>query len=324
MSRPTESALFRRALQARRESTQIEFKKLLDPGSDGDVLEFLKDLVAMANSGGGAVVIGVTNVGEPSGEPVKALLELDSAKLTDRLFKYTGEHFADYRVQAGTKGTNEVAVIEISAAVTPLVFTKPGTYAVGSTQQKTAFSQGTVYWRHGAKSEPAVGADLARFIDRSIEHHRKSWLHHIRRVMQAPLGSQLAIVEGTAPDEQGRPTRLRITDDPDAPVFGRLSPDDTHPHRQKELIREVNARLPVDRAINSYDIHCARVLHKIDEKSMPRFAHKPRFGSMQYSDEFVDWLCQQYEKDGGFFTNARRMYFERPHTEAPQPPQGEV
>ena len=47
-----------RARNARRESRYIDFKERFDPDSKGEWVELIKDFAAMANSGGGAVVVG--------------------------------------------------------------------------------------------------------------------------------------------------------------------------------------------------------------------------------------------------------------------------
>jgi predicted HTH transcriptional regulator len=53
--------------EAARESTRVEFKEQLDPADGGDWCEVIKDIVAIANSGGGSIVLGIKNDGTPSG-----------------------------------------------------------------------------------------------------------------------------------------------------------------------------------------------------------------------------------------------------------------
>ena len=56
--------------EAANERRQVDFKGAFDTGQAGDWCEVIKDIVAMANSGGGALVIGVKNDGTPSGYDV--------------------------------------------------------------------------------------------------------------------------------------------------------------------------------------------------------------------------------------------------------------
>ena len=46
-------------------------------------------------------------------------------------------------------------------------------------KQKTAFSAGTVYFRHGAKSEPGTSEDLRASLERELDRIRSSWLDGI-------------------------------------------------------------------------------------------------------------------------------------------------
>ncbi len=238
-------------VSARRESRSIDFKERFDPRMDLEWVELIKDIVAMANSGGGAIAIGVRDDGSPSGADVSAVIQVDLAVLGDKIFKYTHDHFTSIAIREAIREGAPIAVIQVGRAESPIVFAKPGTYAVGPNSQKTAFGLGTVYVRHGAKSEPATGTDLGIAIERRVDQIRRNWLRDIRRLITAPPGSEVAVVTQLASDAQGRAVRFRFTDDPTATVLGRLEPDQTHPHRQKELIAEVNKRLPLGKHITA-------------------------------------------------------------------------
>jgi len=81
--------LVSRAESAKRESRYLDFKEQFDPSASGEWCELVKDLVAMANSDGGVIVVGVRNNGRPSRADLKAILDLDPAKITDQIFSYT-------------------------------------------------------------------------------------------------------------------------------------------------------------------------------------------------------------------------------------------
>lgn len=76
--------LIERALAAKRESKYIEFKDNLDPNSPGDWCEIVKDIVAMANSGGGVIVFGLDSSGVPTRTALDALGALDLRTLATR------------------------------------------------------------------------------------------------------------------------------------------------------------------------------------------------------------------------------------------------
>jgi len=81
--------------EACRESRLVDFKASIDIESTGDWCELIKDIVAMANSGGGAIIFGVDDHGKLSDADLTAL-SLDSAKVVDKIAPYTGVQFADF------------------------------------------------------------------------------------------------------------------------------------------------------------------------------------------------------------------------------------
>ena len=71
--------LIEKALLVDRESKYIEFKSIFDAESNQDWCEIIKDIVAIANSGGGIIIFGLESDGSPSGNDVSAISELDPA-----------------------------------------------------------------------------------------------------------------------------------------------------------------------------------------------------------------------------------------------------
>ena len=100
---------------------------------------------------------------------------------------------------------------------------------------------------------------------------------------------------------------IRLTTDPHAPLYGQVDPDQSHPYRQKEVIREVNARLG-EGTVNQFDVLSVRRVHAVSEETRPEFVHVPKFASPQYSDAFVDWLVAEQERDPEFFQRAKAIY----------------
>src|SRR5574340_574293 len=76
-------------------------------------------------------------------------------------------------LNARRKGAKFVP-LQLKSCRTPLVFTRVGTYEVAVGKQKTVFSVGTVYFRHGAKSEPGTSDDLRAFLERELELIKRS------------------------------------------------------------------------------------------------------------------------------------------------------
>jgi hypothetical protein len=303
-----------RAREARRESKYVEFKEQFDPVVEGEWIELVKDFVALANIGGGVIVIGVRSDGSGSGSDIRPVLALDGAAICDKLVRYVNDNFDDFDVRPVRRGPVRAAAIIVGAAEeAPLVFAQGGNYTDERGRQKTAFARGAVYVRHGAKSEPATRDDLRAYLERRLQVIRDSWLGGIGQVVTAPQDAEIVAIHRTD-DEAGDSTRIRITTDETARVYGRIDPDVTHPYRQTELIQEVSRRLPRNVSINGYDVQCVKRAHDINETTRPDFVYFPKFGWYQYSEAFVEWLVEQYNRDDAFFKNARRRYYELTHS----------
>jgi hypothetical protein len=302
-------ALVARASAARRESRQIEFKESFDAASRPDWCEIIKDVIAIANSGGGIIVFGANSRGEPSGGDLSALSKVDPATIVDRVHPYTSTHATDIEVVEVERQAQKLIGWVVAPSPVPIVFVQPGTIPIEGGKQKAVFSRGTVYFRHGAKSEPGTTEDIAQAMERKLESVRREWLAGVRKVVEAPEGSRISLLppevqQSSSPDA----APIRITDDAAAPAYRVVDPDSTHPFRQKELMAEVRRRLPEGIGFNSFDVVSLRRAHSIDEKR--DFSYKPKFGSRQYSQAFADWLVAQVEADPKFFEAARGKHHE--------------
>ncbi len=283
------SRFLKRAREAQRSSKRVELRDGFDAQANGDLVELVRDVAALANSGGGVVVLAGAR-------------EVDEELIHEQLASYAEPEFEAFTIEHITRTTRPAIAIVVEGAANPLVFTRQG-----RSRDRIAFARGGLYFRHGAKSEPATGADVRDFIRRQLDTTREQWLSNIRQVMHAPDGAEVAVIETAERDEEGRPTLIRLTTDPHAPLYGQVDPDRSHPYRQKEVIREVNARLH-GVVINAFDVLSVRRVHTITEESRPEFVHVPKFGSPQYSDAFVDWLVGEVEREPRFFAKAKKAY----------------
>jgi hypothetical protein len=297
-----------KATQASRESKYVEFKEAFDAASEGEWCEVIKDMLAIANTGGGVIVVGVDNHGNPTGFDITPLLAIDPADVANRIHRYTETHFADFDICGVDRSGAHIAVIVLRAPEYPIAFCKPGTYAVPGGKQKSAFAQGAVYFRHGAKSEPGVTEDLRKFVDRKLEALRREWLEGVRRVITAPSGSTVAVHPAGEVLVSIDPSaaRIRIVDDPDAPAFRQVDPNETHPYRQKDVIAQVKTFLPTGHHFTTHDAVAVRRLYAIDTN--PTFFYRPKFASPQYSSEYVEWLREQMSQDTLFLDDVRQRF----------------
>lgn len=307
--------------QSENESAQIDFKSEFDTDSKKDWCEILKDIVAMANTRGGIIIVGVADDGQPSGSDLSKLSRIDPAKVTDKIASYTDVQFGDIRVVTVDRSGQRFPAIVVGRAATPLIFSSPGTYAVpgDKVKQTSAFTPGIVYVRHGAKSEPGTYDDLRQFIERRVELRikqvAKRWRKGIRKVVTAPAGHEVQVVPPhmkLVPEADAN--EVRLVNDDKAPAARFLNPDATHPYRQKELIPEIAKRLGGKFKPSRHDIQCVRKVYETDNS--PTFTYASKFGSRQYSAAFADWIVDQYKADPDFFTkacaeNSRRLAANR-------------
>ena len=215
-------------------------------------------------------------------------------------------HFSDFKLIA-TKESQPVFSILVAGNRTPIVFAKTGNYVAENGKQKNAFTAGTVYFRHGAKSEPGTTEDLRVVVEREIERVKESWLGGIRKVVEAPIGSQVLVVpdkSGSGPDDASDKIQI-VRESSSVGTKEVLDPDAVYPYRQREVLTKFTERQP-DKKITTHDLLCVRRLHNVD--SEPHFSYKGKYGSRQYSIAFVEWLLEQHQQDGSFFEKAKETY----------------
>ena len=100
--------------KADNESAELDFKTAFDPKAAQDWCELIKDIVAMANSGGGIVVFGINDDGTPSSGDLKPIEALDPATIGDKIKKYTDQHFGDFILSSETRCGVPVMALVVS------------------------------------------------------------------------------------------------------------------------------------------------------------------------------------------------------------------
>lgn len=294
-----------RAHDATKESKQVDFKESCDFDSPEHSCEIVKDIVAMANSGGGTILLGVRNDGFPAGINAAALLAYDPAKITDKVAKYTGHQFANFEWVSMKRDGVEIATLLVLEGEWPMVFSKAGTYVASNGKDKCAFHVGTLYVRHGAKSEPADSDDLRRIIDGVVTRTRREWLSGVKKVAQAPPGSSIQVVAKVTNAGLGGAAVARIVSNKDAPAVRLEDANKLFPHLGKDVIASVNRRLDGQIKINTYDFQCVKKVFRL-ENDHPELCYRPFLkGSVQFSDKLIEWLVEHFSNDRTFFSRTR-------------------
>jgi hypothetical protein len=142
----------------------------------------------------------------------------DPADITNKIFKHTGVQFDNFELLEIYRGRFVVPALYINQTYPPLVFINNGTYLGEDGKNKSAFTKGTIYFRHGAKSDPANATDIERIIEKEIEKRKRDWLGNIRKVIDAPPDYEVSVI----------PKYLAFSEAPDAKPF-KISSDENAP-----------------------------------------------------------------------------------------------
>jgi hypothetical protein len=285
------------------ETSDVDFKSAFDPAGAGDWCEIVKDIVAMANTAGGVIIFGVENDGSDTESFVDHVSTLDPAMVTNKIFKYTTIHFGDFQVASVTRpsGTGRPALL-VSPCLYPIVFTSPGTYSTEGTKQKVAFAQGTIYFRHGAKSEPASANDLRDAFDRLLNVTRSQWMDGIRKVVDSPPGHKVVVVSAGDGGGAGVVAPGRLTNESGAIPMNPEHLTEAYPYRVKEVVSEVKMRLGSGVHVTNYTVRAIRRAHGIDTNVA--YSFQPPYGSRLFAKMFVDWIVECQRKDTAFLVEA--------------------
>lgn len=184
-----------------RESASCELKSSFDAADPAAKIELVKDLIAIANSGGGTIYVGRTETGNPGVAP-SLITVLDGASLSDAMHRYVNPAVPGVSHAMLPADTEDKAVIEItvdSSGKYPFVISRQGTHAGA---MNPVFRVGDVYIRHGAKSEPISYADMVRFVDSAITSFQDEVSKRVQHAVRVPPGTTVVYDTpgGTSPD----------------------------------------------------------------------------------------------------------------------------
>jgi hypothetical protein len=301
------SDLIEKACSARRETKQIEFKCRFDPASNGEWCEVIKDIVAIANSGGGIVVFGVNDDGSLSGLALDAISRIDPADLSSKITKYTGCVDPLVEIQDIGREGHVLPAFIIRPASSLLVFGTEGAYVDGTGKQKNAFGRGTIYFRHGAKSEPGTTEDIRFAFERQLNQIRNSWLKQVKKVVKAPTGAQFLVQAPTNRPALLQSNAVRVVNDPEAiPVTLTRDPSKgggTYLHEEVSdgIFDEINNVVDANRALTKgqarflwmpqvyYRVYAERQRVRQDQGQMKMLFHA---GACEFNAPNLFWALE--------------------------------
>lgn len=171
------------------ETDHLDLKRDFNPDDPCAVVELVKDLVAMANSGGGTIRFGATEHDEAGVDPT-LVRRLDGARIGDQVNRHVAPRAVRVSHEVRTLPSGQV-VIDLSIGPCgkyPLVFSRQG-QCPGL--QHPVFRPGDIYVRHGARSDRATYEDMVDFIDRAANASRDEIFRRIDRLARLPEGYEL-------------------------------------------------------------------------------------------------------------------------------------
>jgi predicted HTH transcriptional regulator len=188
-----EEKLLNLAEISKKEGKHIDFKETFDSSSVLNWCEIIKDIIAMANSGGGIILFGVKDNGTLCTFDKNIILNIDPATISDKIQSYTNENFSEFKISEIRIKNRLIASFIISETPIPVVFTRNGADNIIKNKHRPAFIKGSVYFRHGAKSEPGDTNDIRQSIDRTVNNIRKSWFDGVRKISNIKTNEEVIV-----------------------------------------------------------------------------------------------------------------------------------
>ncbi len=183
----------------RPEGEDFDGKSALDPTSAHDYLKLAADLVAMANTRGGCILIGTRGEPIPKGHgPL-----FDSARVDDKVNSLVEPRIGG--IKSSMIGEDFVLLEVEKSQNPPHVFKQDGTYMNAQGKNAFVFRKSDVFARHSSKSERASRSDF----DRWFEERRQHLFENVKMIFEAHPNARMQIADS------GPAVPFRI--DPDAP-----------------------------------------------------------------------------------------------------------
>lgn len=178
-----------------REMRNQDLKLMFDPADEKAKVDLVKNLIAMANAGGGQIVYGRNETNTP-GVDQSACTTLDSARIADLIERYTSP--APFQVSHNIEDLGSgrfVVILTIDAATYPIVMSRTGDWkGMNSGKDKSLFLVGDIWTRHSTKTERVNYEDLRQWFERVRQEERERLLSRITSLVNLPEGAEIQVV----------------------------------------------------------------------------------------------------------------------------------
>lgn len=170
-------------------------------------LRLVKDLVALANTGGGEITFGRNEIVSPGVDEATAKA-LDSAALANLVESFIKPASIDLRHETSVLENGKYfCVVRISPAEYPIVIARSGNYADTDGKQRSEFEPGDIWTRHSSKTEKVSYEDVRRWIEAAKQIEREKLLSRITTLVNLPEDAEIQVV-AASPAPIDSPKRL--------------------------------------------------------------------------------------------------------------------
>ncbi len=178
---------------------EIERLARFEFNNEADRLKLVRHLVAMANSGGGRILLGASPSGDESGLATEAVAPVSVDSVRELVGGFIGPDTMAVSVEHRALGS-ERTVVEIGVGPTPeppLVLVKAGSHiGRGHAEQTTqvVFGPNSVYARHNGRTGLARRDHYRQWRRDAVEGVRRHLRERLDLVIEAPLEAQVRVL----------------------------------------------------------------------------------------------------------------------------------
>ena len=176
------------------EGRQQDYKLMFDPDNPEAKVDLVKNLVAMANAGGGQIVFGRDEI-SIFGLDKATCQALDSARLIDIVTRYIKPAQIEISHEIHQISGSYILTIYVGAAKYPIVMSRKGDWkGMNSRKERPLFLQGDIWIRHGSKTERITFEDMRAWFEQIRREERERILSRITHLVNLPDNAEIQIV----------------------------------------------------------------------------------------------------------------------------------
>jgi hypothetical protein len=168
----------------RGESAKLDYKSEYDPSNTTQRVKLVKHVLAMANTVGGYIVIGVDDDGCRRGLDQPELEKIDEAIVRSQIAGYASVPIPIFVAKGIEVDNLSFAIV----TVLPVMDTIVVAAAEGNCPEKTLFRKGDVLVRHGSASERWTPSDADFILRKILSGRKEEWLREFGQDLRRLVG----------------------------------------------------------------------------------------------------------------------------------------